>query len=501
MYSYTWDAETGGLLLNTAPLTFSKEPRPVYYRELDILGFDKYWTYAKDDTWPYMWAEASTYIYRGRVVARTKGGSLYTAPELQLLEDPEPDGQPLRFVDVPAMVEKNRNIMEGLVGETIKNINSVYQQYQRKIDIFYIACSGGKDSVVDLDLVQRTLPHDKIAVLFGNTQMESCDTYAAIDQIRQWCEQENIVFLESCSKMKPEEAWMLFGPPATTNRWCCSVLKTSPQIDLLRDYTGKRNFTGMAFTGIRGDESLSRSEYDDVSVGGKHSGQYSCHPILSWNSAELFLYIYERGLILNDTYKKGCTRASCLVCPMSSGRHEYMKYTLYKEQSDPLINIISATSGKNATPSEMREIIDIGAWKNRRTGKELNLGTDKFAVEIEKRDLIITVFQPDFHWHEWAKTIGEFQEIEPGYYHFVRRGKTFEVYITQDTESTTFRFPDCNSTKDAIRFSTLLRSIVVKSLYCIHCGVCMADCKTGSIKVVDGKISIMAPMSRPVTKN
>ena len=36
MYSYSWDSETGGLLLNSSPLQFSKEPRPVYYKELDI---------------------------------------------------------------------------------------------------------------------------------------------------------------------------------------------------------------------------------------------------------------------------------------------------------------------------------------------------------------------------------------------------------------------------------------------------------------------------------
>ena len=40
MYSYEWDAETGGYVLNSTPLTFSKEPRPVYYREMDLLGFD-----------------------------------------------------------------------------------------------------------------------------------------------------------------------------------------------------------------------------------------------------------------------------------------------------------------------------------------------------------------------------------------------------------------------------------------------------------------------------
>ena len=114
MYSYTWDAETGGLLLNSSPLGFSKEPRPVYYKELDILGFDRIWHYEKNDAYPYMWAEANNYFYRGRLVAKTKGGSLYTAPEIIPVEDPEPDGQPLRFVDIPAMVERNQSFIEVL---------------------------------------------------------------------------------------------------------------------------------------------------------------------------------------------------------------------------------------------------------------------------------------------------------------------------------------------------------------------------------------------------
>jgi len=63
MYSYNWDIETGGLLLNSSTLLFSKEPRPVYYQELDLLGFNKYWEYDKDDSAPYMWAEANNYIY------------------------------------------------------------------------------------------------------------------------------------------------------------------------------------------------------------------------------------------------------------------------------------------------------------------------------------------------------------------------------------------------------------------------------------------------------
>ena len=36
MYSYDWDPSTGGYILNSTPLNFSKEPRPVYYKELDM---------------------------------------------------------------------------------------------------------------------------------------------------------------------------------------------------------------------------------------------------------------------------------------------------------------------------------------------------------------------------------------------------------------------------------------------------------------------------------
>lgn len=194
MYSYTWDAETGGLLLNSAPLPFSKEPRPVYYKELDILGFDRYWNYAKNDSYPYMWAEANNYFYRGRQVAKTKGGSLYTAPEIVILDDPEPNGQPLRFIDIPAMVEKNRDLLEKLSAETIKKIYNTYVEYMDRVDVFYVAFSGGKDSVVALDLVQRALPHNKFKVLFGDTGMEFPDTYKIVDQIERNCTESKIEF-------------------------------------------------------------------------------------------------------------------------------------------------------------------------------------------------------------------------------------------------------------------------------------------------------------------
>lgn len=487
MYSYTWDTETGGLLLNSSPLAFSKEPRPVYYKELDILGFDRIWNYEKTDAYPYMWAESNNYFYRGRLVARTKGGALYTAPEIIPVEDPEPDGLPLRFVDIPAMVDKNRNLLEILAQDAIKRIYNTYVEYKDKVDVFYVAFSGGKDSIVALDLVQRTLPHNAFKVLFGDTGMEFPDTYDVMDIIESLCEQKGIAFLRAKSKLSTDLTWSSFGPPAVTNRWCCSVHKTSPQIMLLQEQTNKQGFTGMAFTGIRGDESTARSEYTDVSLGEKIRGQYSCHPIHEWNSAEVFLYIYQEKLALNKTYSKGNSRAGCLVCPMSSGKHEYMKQQCYPNEVNWFVDKIKTTSGKsNFSESELLDFIEQGKWKSRKTGRELNFGNDYHIVETDKGKTIISVFTANPRWKEWAKTIGELVEISDVQYTIDYCKKAYEVTLAKSLNGTTFTFPNCGTTKDDIKFVSLFRSVIIKSLYCIDCGVCAANCSVGCIDMRHG---------------
>jgi len=487
MYSYEWDEETGGLLLQSSPLQFSKEPRPVYYKELDLLGFDQYWNYDKNDAYPYMWAESNNYFYRGRKVAMTKGGSCFTAPEIVILEEPEPAGQKLRFVDVQAMVEKNNLLIESLAQETIKKIYNTYVEYKNRVDIFYVAFSGGKDSVVALDLVQRSLPHNTFMVLFGDTRMEFPDTYSIIQETQNECAEKGIAFYKSHSKLLPMQTWSSFGPPATTNRWCCSVHKTSPQIILLRELTGNHKFTGMAFTGVRAAESLSRSEYDSISEGQKHQGQYSCHTILEWNSAELFLYIYAKSLQLNEAYKKGLIRAGCLVCPNSSGKNEYVKKKVYPKEVNSFLEKIASTSGKTTySDEEMQEFIDAGYWRTRKSGRELKFGQDKFEFRTEEKIPLINVFATNVNWMQWGKTIGEISQKSENEFLIFFMEKFYEINIDKSGTQTTFRLSNCFNTKADIKFQSLFRSVIIKSLYCVACGACEAECKNKCISMKDG---------------
>lgn len=482
MYSYEWDETTGGFILNSTQLTFSKEPRPVYYKELDILGFDKFWLYNKDDSYPYMWAEANNYWYKGRKVAQTKGGSLYTAPEIILLEQPEMNDEPLKFVDIQSMIERNREMMEGLVQDTIKKVYNTYIDYKDKVDVFYVAFSGGKDSVVVLDIVQRALPHNAFKVLFGDTHMEFPDTYDVVNEIVSYCKENGIDFLKAESPLSVDESWGTFGPPGVTNRWCCSVHKTAPQILSLRQLSNSQGFSGMAFTGIRGDESVSRNEYEDVSFGEKHRGQFSCHPLIEWNSAELYTYIYQNKLILNDAYKKGNSRAGCLVCPMSSGKHEYIKMQCYSEGVSHLADKIIESSGKvDFTNEELINFVDNGNWKTRKTGRELNFGKDKHLIEVVNGKTKVTVFSIDNRWKEWAKTLGPIIEITSQEYSILFKGKPYKIQIDSTKQGTIFSFPSCGNDKEDIKFISLFKSVLIKSIYCVSCGVCVAECNMGSI--------------------
>ena len=497
MYSYTWDAETGGLLLNSSPLSFSKEPRPVYYKELDILGFDRYWNYAKNDSYPYMWAEANNYFYRGRQVAKTKGGSLYTPPEIVIMDEPEPDGQPLRFVDIPAMVEKNRDLLEKLAAETIKKIYNIYVEYMDRVDVFYVAFSGGKDSVVALDLVQRALPHNKFKVLFGDTGMEFPDTYKIVEEIEQHCKDAKIEFLRAKSDFDPKVTWREFGPPAQTMRWCCSVHKTAPQIILLREYTNNPHFRGMAFTGIRGDESASRSEYEGISHGEKVRGQYSCHPILEWSSAELFSYIYERQLLINDAYKKGNSRAGCLVCPLATSKNMYFKEQAYSFSDEgyrtttTFNNIILETTSKElSNPSAVKEFMDIGGWKARRSGKELSFAKSYTNESFEQGVLTIQVSRIETDWKQWIKTIGNVTFLENGNVEVLCRDKLYHIEIAENTNGLTATVVIGKNTQKDIYFMSELKTVFRKTAYCIGCRVCEANCPHGFISMKDGHVTI-----------
>ena len=377
MYSYAFDSETGGIILNSTPTNFSKEPRPVYAAELDILGFDKYWDYNKQNDVPYMWAESNIYWYRGVQIAKTKGGDLYTAPELQPVRDEngsipfgKADGAKLEQMDIEAMCAANEDLLTVIEDSTVKKIVKEYEKFKDKLDIFHVAFSGGKDSAVLLDLVKKALPKGSFVVIFGDTGMEFPDTYEAVKIAKSECEADGTPFYVARSHFDPKESWDLFGPPSRILRWCCSVHKSTPQTLKMREITGKNDYTGLDFVGVRKHESLARSTYEYENYGKKQKGQHSYNPLLEWTSAEIWLYIFARHIFINCAYKKGNSRAGCLLCPMSGGSSDYIRRRNYPDEIDGFIKIIKQKNNWDSySETELHSYITSGGWDNRRSGR------------------------------------------------------------------------------------------------------------------------------------
>jgi len=476
MYAYTHDAETGGLLLNDSTPLFSKEPRPVYYRELDILGFDKHFNYEKQDGLPYMWAEANCYWYRGHMVAKTKGGSLYEIPKLELMLDTDgrntlPEGSVLRPIDIPAMVKKNRELLEVIEQVTIKNIFDVYKRYYKKLDCFHVAFSGGKDSIVLLDLVKKALPKSSFVVVFGNTGMEFPDTYDVVDEVEKQCRTEGIEFYRAESHLKPEESWRLFGPPSRVLRWCCSVHKSAPQTLKLREVLGKNNYIGMDFVGVRAYESPKRADYDFENYGKKQKGQYSHNSILDWTSAEIWMYIFSRNLIINEAYKKGNSRVGCLFCPMGGSKGDSLQRINYTEEVDKYIDIIKSTNARNfGNPKELESYVTNGGWNARKNGRDLNLRQQQYHDEVLNGKFLIYVTNPRSDWKEWIKTIGEIP---------------FDYKIKNIKNGYVVSIPEY-FLKENPALIKMFKQVFKKAAFCSGCRVCEANCPTGCISFTDG---------------
>lgn len=476
MYGYEWTEEYGIFRL-TINAKIQKEIRPVFHEELDFFGMDEFWDYPKDTDAPLLWAEGiRRYVLNGVCVAEAQGGGFYTKPTIKRLTD---DRLQLRPVDTQRLYEVNSALLISLEHKAIQFIQEQHEKYKQLGYAFICAFSGGKDSLVLLDLCAKALAPSDFYVVFSNTGMELSDTLTAVSRARQrW---QELHFEEAKCHMEPNETWDEFGPPGRRMRWCCAVHKSIPTILKLREITGNYNAKAVVFDGVRAEESARRAKYDDVSEGAKNISQVNVSPIHKWNTAELYCYILNNSLLLNDAYRIGLFRVGCMVCPLSSEWWDGIANTYYAAEMKPLLRKVEEYAQRTKPAKEVTRYIEEGGWKARMGGRGLPNGGNRVTEQIQNNGIIFSIYRPTQEWLSVAPILGAITEQNPTSGVQKIGGISFEYRITRTETSIEIAYRPF-SKMDRFCISHL-RGIAYKCAYCKGCKACIVQCPTGAFTI------------------
>lgn len=473
MYSFLWDERTGGYRLTTRTEQFiAQEIRPVFAEELALLKSTKRLEFDRRARAPLLWARQTTYFYRGKEIAKLAKKRFGEPLTLEYLFNSKQ--LKLKPVDVPAMVSANEDIMRALIADTLKRIKEMYDSHIRTCDAAYIGFSGGKDSVVLLDLCHRALPLD-VPVVFSDTDMELPDTYKVWTEVQK--RYSGRPFMRVSAETSALENWQRFGPPSQALRWCCSVHKSTPAILALKNLVGKAAARLLAFVGVRGEESLRRSGYDDIGDGLKSKAQVNAMPILSWSAHELFLYLFGNELVLNDAYRKGVPRVGCLLCPMSSDRQNELIRINYGEMVSPFLHEVSdATERAFSSQADEDEYVFSGGWYARKSGTSLKDVIDEPGIKVEDGEVTYDLpsgTKPALK--EWMKTIGK------------PEGVTIRLHEDSARVNMICCWESGKIDRSLMKWFT---RAVHKAMACVGCRTCEVECPVGALRFGAGGVMV-----------
>lgn len=160
---------------------------------------------------------------------------------------------------------------------------------------YWVAFSGGKDSVVLLDLVRKAgVRH---TAHFNVTTVDPPELMAFVRE-----------HYGDVKRERPRMSmWQLIEkkmmPPTRIVRFCCEELKE-------RGGDGR-----LVATGIRWAESARRSKRRMTETCFRSSRKRYLHPIIDWSDADVWQYIRENKLTYCRLYDEGFKRIGCVGCP------------------------------------------------------------------------------------------------------------------------------------------------------------------------------------------
>ena len=207
--------------------------------------------------------------------------------------------------------EKNLFGIENKIDIAIQRL----QAYQPKNKKYFLAFSGGKDSIVIYKLAQ--LSKINFQGYYNITGIDHPELFKFIKN-----EYSNIIRIPIQKTM-----WQLIVenkfPPTRKIRYCCRILKE-------REIKNIDN--SFVITGVRWQESVKRSKRRLVEQCMKNNLKFYIHPIIDWTEKEVWEFIKKYDLKYCELYDKGYKRLGCIGCPNAKNQKQQLEdYPKFKK--------------------------------------------------------------------------------------------------------------------------------------------------------------------------
>jgi len=178
---------------------------------------------------------------------------------------------------------------------------------------YYLAFSGGKDSVVIKDLAFK-----------ADVEFDCHYSQGGIDppELFKFIREYHPDTIIDRPKMSIWKGIQIHGMPRRQSRWCCELIKE-------QHGSGRR-----VITGIRWQESPRRAERQMVEVCKTDKTKVFVHPIIDWTTKEVWEYINDEEVPYCSLYDDGFKRLGCILCPMGTPRQTQFELKRFPKFAD-----------------------------------------------------------------------------------------------------------------------------------------------------------------------